>query len=268
VQDEWSPGSRRARLSLGTKLEHNDYTGLEIQPSLRLAWAASENRTLWGAVSRAVRTPSRLDRDVYTPADPPYLLAGGPGFDSEVLWAFELGHRFQQGRNLTASIATFYDRYDRLRSLEGGPPYVLANGLFGHGTGIETDWSWQARSHWRLSGGYTYLQLDLHTRPGSTDMGQVAQEGDSPRHQAFLRSAVDLPHSFTFDVSLRYVSELVHQHVPQYLATDAHVGWQGRRCDLGVYGRNLFDARHAEFGTPASRREVPRSVYGKVSCRF
>ena len=269
VQDEWTSSGSAVRVTFGSKLEHNDYSGLEIQPSVRLAYALHDGNTLWGAVSRAIRAPSRIDRDFYSPATPPYLLAGGPGFDSEVLWAFELGDKFQPSRSVIGSIATFFNSYDRLRSLEGGPPYVLGNGLRGQGYGAETEVSWQPVYAWRLDGGYTFLRLDLHTRSGSTDVTQLAQERDSPRHQAYLRSALSLSPAVTCDLGVRYVGELKNQGVPDYVAVDAHLGWQlAHGIELGVYGKNLLDDRHAEFGRIATRREVRRSVFGKVSCRF
>src|SRR6267378_752343 len=83
VQDEIALVPDRLHLALGTKIEHNDYTGFEIQPSGRVNWTLSPAATLWAAVSRAVRTPSRVDRELYAPGQPPYFLAGGPGFHSE-----------------------------------------------------------------------------------------------------------------------------------------------------------------------------------------
>jgi iron complex outermembrane receptor protein len=269
VQDEWTTAQSRLRLTLGSKFEHNDYSGLEIQPSGRLAWSASNDQTIWGAVSRAVRAPSRIDRDLYSPAVPPYLLAGGPDFESEVLLAYELGYKFQPLKTVTASIATYHNRYSKLRSLEGGPPYVLGNGLRAKASGVETELNWQPTRGWRFDLGYTYLWLDLSREPGSTDVSQIAQEGDSPRHQGYVRSSLTVARALEFDFTTRYVSELENQQVPCYVAADMHLGWQPvHALELGLYGRNLFDRSHPEFGRPASRREVPRSLFAKVTCRF
>ena len=268
VQDELALASD-VRFTLGTKIEHNDYTGVEIEPSARLAWTPRPTRTIWGAVSRAVRTPSRLDRDLFLPATPPFQLAGGPGFDSEVLYSIELGAKLQPAPSLTASISTFYNLYDDLRSLEMGPPAFLANGLEGRAVGVETEAGWQATPSCRLTAGYTYLDLDFDAEEGSTDVSQAAQKGDSPRHQAHLRSALNLPHGMTLDAGARYVGELSHQRVPDYLTADVRWGWQVLpELEIAVVGRNLVEPRHAEFGLPATRREVPRSVYGKLTCRF
>jgi iron complex outermembrane receptor protein len=270
VQDEWAIFKHQARLTLGSKFEHNDYTGMEIQPSARLSWSPTSAHTVWGAVSRAVRAPSRVDRDLYSPATPPFLLAGGPNFESEVLTAFELGYKVQPASTLTGSIATFYNRYDDLRSIEGtAPPFVFGNGLKGIGDGVETEASWQPSPPWRIDTGYTFLHLDLKPKPGSTDVTQAAQEGDSPRHQAFLRPSWTVARVWSIDVTARYVSELPTVNVPAYAAADFHIGWQPKPAvDLGLYAQDLFDARHVEFQASTGRREIPRSVFGKVTCRF
>src|SRR5688572_21838716 len=72
-------------LTAGLKLEHNEYTGWEHLPSVRAAWKPAEGQLLWAALSRAVRAPSRVDRDLFSPANPPFVvLAGGPNFQSEI----------------------------------------------------------------------------------------------------------------------------------------------------------------------------------------
>ena len=101
IQDAITLGDGGATLTLGSKFEHNDYTGFEVQPSVRLHVELAEDHAAWAAVSRAVRTPSRADRDLIAPAS---LTPGGPGtptnlgvflgdsgFDSTDLLAFEPG---------------------------------------------------------------------------------------------------------------------------------------------------------------------------------
>lgn len=269
IQDEFSLVKDELRLALGSKFEHNDYTGFEYQPSVRLAWTPVEEHTLWTALSRVVRTPSRIDRDLFVPEDPPFLLAGGPDFESEVLYALELGYKTRPAANLTGSVATFYNMYDDLRSLEAGPPAVLANELEGETYGAELEAAYQARPWWRLEGGYTHLRLQLRAKRSSTDTNSENQEGDSPRHQLFLLSRMDLPGDLEFDVSARRVEELQNQMVPAYTGLGARLAWKPiRSIELSVVGQNLLGPRHAEFGAPATRREVERSVYGKVTWSF
>ncbi len=269
VQDEVELAALRTRLTLGAKIEHNDYTGLEYLPSLRLAWAPDERQTAWAAVSRAVRDPSRIDRDFYVPGKPPYtFLAGGPDFVSEVLLAYEVGYRAEPTPTLNLSCAAFYNDYDRLRSVEAGPPPVLANGLEGRSIGVELDAVFQVQDGWRWSAGYTYLHIELHRKRGSTDATSVLQEGDSPQHQFFARSLLGPVHGLELDVGVRFVDELPHQEVPSYWAWDVRLGWRPvAGLDLDLVARNLFDPHHAEFRPPSTRLEVRRAVYGRVTWR-
>jgi iron complex outermembrane recepter protein len=268
VQDELALVQNQLHLIAGSKFEHNDYTGFEYQPSGRVAWTPGAH-TVWAAASRAVRTPSRIDRDLFAPAAPPYLLVGSPDFESEVLRAFELGYKVHAAKDLTASVATFYNLYDKLRSLEVGPPLFLANGLKGQTYGLEVEATYQPSDKWRLNPGYTFLRLDLDTTPGSTDMTQSRQEGDSPRHQFFVRSSLTLPREVTLDVDVRHVGELSNQKVPAYTTADARLAWQSTSAlELAIVGQNLLDPHHPEFGMPSTRREVERSFWGKVTCRF
>ena len=269
LQDEWTLMDDRVRLMMGSKFEHNDWTGFEYQPSVRVAWAPVASRTFWAAASRAVRTPSRIDRDLFAPASPPYFLAGGPGFGSEVLRAFEVGYKVHAARDLNGSIATFYNLYDHLRSLEVGPPAILANGVRGHTYGVELEATYQASSACRVNAGTTFLRIDLEREASSTDATAEALEGDSPRHQSFVRSSFSLPHQIALDLTTRYVGNLTNQRVPAYATGDARLSWQpASRIELEILGRNLFAPQHPEFGTPSSRREVPRSVVGRARWRL
>src|SRR2546422_1294895 len=149
VQDEIALVPDRLHVALGTKLEHNDYTGFEIQPSGRANWRLSPSGTLWAAVSRALRTPSRIDRELFVRVPPATFLAGGPGFDSEEELAYELGYRHQQG-SLALSVATFYSRYHGLRSVEQVHPpaadtLVIANGQDGESRSEEHTSELQSR---------------------------------------------------------------------------------------------------------------------------
>jgi iron complex outermembrane receptor protein len=269
VQDEFRLAEDRLRLTVGSKFEHNDYTGFEYQPSARLAWAPVASHTVWAAASRAVRTPSRIDRDLYVPATPPYFLVGGKDFESEGLRAFEVGYKAHAATGLTASISTFYNLYDHLRSLEVGSPAFLANGLKARTYGLETEASYQVSDAWRLRAGYTYLELNVERTPGTTDFSGVRQEGDSPQHQSFIRSSLSLTEKLALDLSTRYVGNLPNQRVPAYATGDARLGWQlTDRFELELVGRDLLDPQHPEFGGPSNRREIQRSFHGKATCHF
>nr|AIA11043.1 TonB dependent receptor [uncultured bacterium] len=266
-------GPGRLNAALGTKVEHNDYTGFEIQPSGRLSLKLGSAGMLWTAVSRALRTPSRLDRELFTPGQPPYTLAGGPDFESEKLMAYELGYRVRQGR-LGLALSTFYNRYLELRSVEqANPPnplpVVIGNGTDGQSYGAELTADYQLTDGWRVRAGYTEMRVDLWRRPGSTSATVNTGESQSPDRQLLFASSADLPARLRLDGNFRYVSELPDQQVPGYAELDAQLSWHAtERLGLSVAGQNLLHRRHVEFGTPTNRRTVERGLHGSVEWHF
>jgi iron complex outermembrane recepter protein len=273
AQDEFPLWRDRLRLTLGTKFEHNSYTGIELQPNGRLGWTLSERQMLWGAISRAVRTPSRIDREFFAPANAPFLLAGGPDFVSENVVAYELGYRrlFRQRLSLTA--ATFYNDYDNVRSLEqlrppAPLPVVIANGLAGSSYGAELAADYRLADWWRVQSGYNALHIRLEPKPGSTDTTLTSRESHSPNHQSFLRQSWDLPRRLQADVGFRHVGRIADQAVPAFIEVDARLAWQtSPTLECSLVGQNLLHRRHAEFGVPATRKEVERGVYVRLAWR-
>jgi iron complex outermembrane receptor protein len=274
VQDEIALVPDRLHVALGTKIEHNDYTGFEIQPSGRVNWTLSPSATLWAAVSRAVRTPSRIDRELFIPGQPPYFIAGGPGFHSEEELAYELGYRHQRG-SFALSVATFYSRYHGLRSLEqvnppAATPIVIGNGQDGESYGAELTAGYWLTSRWHVRAGYTELRVHVWPNPGSTDSSRGLTESQTPDRQLFVHSSADLPAHLRLDVGLRAIGEIARAQVPAYEELNARLTWQPTaKLDLSIVGQNLLNPRHIEFGTPgAARREIERGVYGLVEWHF
>jgi iron complex outermembrane receptor protein len=249
-------------LTPGVKLEHNDFTGLEHLPSARLAWTPSENRLLWAAVSRAVRAPSRFDRDVVVPLLPGFSL-GGPNFQSEVAHVYELGYR-AGARGLSWSATLFRHEWERLRS-GTPPPLTIENMIEGPVYGLETWAAWQPASRWKLSGGLTTLRKKLRLEPGSTDPlgpNNVTLAND-PEFQWSLRSSLDLGAGQELGVTVRRVGRLQVQPVEAYTAFNLRYGWRIRR-DLELYAvaENAFDPGHAEFRSSAAQpSEIERSLF-------
>jgi iron complex outermembrane receptor protein len=263
---------RDLKMTLGTRLERNDYTGAEWLPNARLAWKLSPEHLLWGAVSRTVRAPSRLDHDTYVPGAPPFLLRGGPDVRSEIAIVEEIGYRGQPTPDSTFSVTAFHADYSLLRTqqINLSPLYVFyTNGMRGNVQGVEMWGSWQATPHWRLHGGFTRLVQEFAIGSGSEDTTAPAQSaGGTPGQQALLRSSLDLPHDTEFDCALRYVSELSLPEVPSYVAVDLRLAWRPRPgLELSLTGRNLGE-RHAEFTSPDTRSMFGPGVFMALASRF
>ncbi|HTT08653.1 MAG TPA: TonB-dependent receptor [Gammaproteobacteria bacterium] len=272
--------------TLGTKVEHNDYTGFEFEPSARLAWTFAERQTLWAAVSRAVRIPSRVDRDerLPTPNFAPFiqnLLIGGADFASETVIAYELGYRAQLGSKVNASVSGFYNDYDNIRSTSLTPvtvfPLFFENNLKGDTYGFEFSGTYQALDWWRLRVGYNLLKEDIFVRRGRTDFNNAFNETADPQQQFSLRSSMDLPYSTELDVGLRWVDELPTNNsgiivtVPDYVEMDARLGWRlTKNIELSIVGQNLLHDHHQEYiiSSPNPSEDIQRAVLGKVSLRF
>ncbi len=285
LQDEVSIVPERLRLTVGSKFEHNDFTGFEIQPSARALWTPGYSQTFWASVSRAVRTPSRAESDIRLNPAPPVPLPpgsitilGNPDMESEVLLAYELGYRIQPIDQLKVDLTAFYNDYDDLRTLEPtmpGPisPSKVANNLFGESYGTEISATAQVTNRWRLQGSYSYLEVQLHRKAGSHDNStEKATEGSSPRNQFFIRSLFDLGWNIQFDSTLRYVDTLPGPKIPSYLTLDLRLAWSPRKdLEFAIVGQNLLDDRHLEFAPTfvgTQQTEVERSVYGTVVWRF
>ena len=258
------------QLTLGVKLEHSSYSGVEYLPNARLAWQPHRGGLLWAAASRAVRTPSRIDRELaLLPA-----LAPSPDFGSEKLTAFELGYRAQPLPQLALSVSTFYNVYDDLRTTEltgGKPPAMLRNGMRGETQGVEAWATYSPRAFWRRSAGFSALEKSLKVKPGHSDRSNRQAAGQDPPYQATLRSEVDLPGGVELDVAVRRVARVQPSNVPAYSEADARLGWWVTdRVELSLVGRNLLHESHLEvINTGTSPvTPIPRSVYLSLSLGF
>ncbi len=301
VQDEITLIDDKLRLILGSKVSHNDYTGLEIQPNLRLIWKPAERHSVWATVSRSVRTPNRFEHDsvnnVVTFTTGPSTtstiqIAGSHDFNSEILTAYELGYRVQPTKRFSFDIATFCNIYDDLQTAEDATPFIdpnnatntinpvnFDNKMDGETFGMEILANWNVTDSWKLTAEYTYLQMLLHLDNASNDFGRDLPdvwrdeftEGESPQNQGSLRSYLNLPYNLEFDTSLYYVDHLASFDVPSYIRLDARLGWQPTESlDVSVGVKNLLDNEHLEIGSSESRNsaEIERGVYFKVDWRF
>jgi iron complex outermembrane receptor protein len=275
IQDAITLLPEHLKLTIGTKLQHNDFSGFEIQPSARLAWSIKQH-LIWTAVSRAVRAPSRIDVDYHIPTyevPPQYpSVAGGPNFTSEKVIAYELGSRLQPSSKWSISLAGFYNQYDDLYSVEplpGTMTYQIQNGVKGYSYGGELSGNYQPIPRWRLRGGYTYFSKKLENKPGNMSAPiALANLGSDAKNQFLLQSILDLPAHFQVDMVLRHIDTLpstqFYEEVPSYYSFDARLAWHFRQLEIAVVGQNIFHELHSEF----AGIRIPRNFYGKISWRI
>ena len=268
IQDEITI-DENLKLTVGTKLLHNVYSGFEIQPSARVAFSLS-NQTLWAAVSRAVRAPSRLDVDyhLFVPGLPDPVVAGQPDFESEKLRAFEAGYRSQPGKRSSLSLAVFYNEYRDVYSVEpvAETAYQIQNGSEAETWGAEFSGLYQVSSWWRMRGGFTYFTKDLRASPGREhDPSYLANDA---KHHFIVQSMIDLPAKFQFDITARYTDYLpatfATVRVPEYFTFDARISWMTDNLELSVVGQNLYKKEHPEFGVLT----IPRGAYARLAIRL
>jgi iron complex outermembrane receptor protein len=269
VQDQF-PVRGNLEITVGLKLEENSFTGTETLPSVRVAWKAGDRRLVWAGLSRAVRAPSRYDRDVFFPGTPPFFVIGGPNFVSEVARVLEGGYRAEPSDKVAYSVTVYYHDWDKLRS-GTALPVQLVNQIEGPAQGAEAWATWRVAENWQLSAGASTLDKDLRLEPGSTDPVGVNNEtlANDADYQLLLRAMADLPHDLTLDVRTRHVAALPNPSVPRYTAVDVSLGWRPqRKLTLQLMVRNLFDARHPEFGPLPSRSELERSALLEAAVSF
>jgi len=288
IQDEIPIVGDQLSLTIGSKFLHNNYSGFEIQPTARLLWTPSSRQTVWAAVTRAVRTPSRVEEDLQltallAPTPLTFLrVVGDRKFSSESLIGYEAGYRSLAGPKFYVDIAAFYNNYDHLLTIEPGAPFTesspapphavipffFRNGLLGNTAGFEIAPDWTPTRTWRLRGSYSYLHMDLNKKASSLDASTAnSTQGSSPQHQIAIQSSLDLPRKLEFDQTLRYVSSLPAQLMRAYITADVRFSWHATRSlDVSVVGQNLFQPHHAEFGgDPGPLVGIERSAYIKLT---
>jgi iron complex outermembrane receptor protein len=266
VQDEWHIVPDAFFITAGSKFEYNTFSGFEVQPTGRFTWLPGMGQTVWGAISRAVRTPTRIDQNfvVPNPAFAPAMLVANPDFESETLVAYELGYRLKATSNLSFDLAGYYNDYDNLRSVEPlpGGKITIENKLVGQSYGGSLAAKWRIADWWRLDGSVSLFRVDIDKAPGGHDVNNGAGEANDPGCTFIIHSAMDLPWNLRFDSFLRYVDDLPNPHTPSYLTADLRLAWSPRKnLEVAIVGRNLFDEAHPEFRTMAMAHEVERSVF-------
>ena len=261
------------KATIGLKIEDEPFSGVEAMPSGRLSWKASDKVLLWSAISRAVRAPTPVDRDLREFAGTVDFLNGSSHFLPEILTAFELGTRVQATPRFSFSLSTYYNIYDNLRTIEPAPvtflPLSWGNLLGAHAYGLEGWGSYRLSDWWRLTAGFNVQHENFHYDPRSSRIGGLAFVADDPNYQASLRSSVDLAPNVTWDAAFRYVGRLHNPAVPAYAELNMSVNWRiTDRLDISLSGYNLLHPQHVEFSQPGQTDEIPRSFFVQTRWRF
>ncbi|MGZ8311033.1 MAG: TonB-dependent receptor plug domain-containing protein, partial [Allosphingosinicella sp.] len=269
VQDRWAL-TPELDLIIGLKAEETSFTGVELLPNVRLAWQTDERTLLWGAVSRAVRTPSRIDRQLQ--ALP--LLAPGTDFVSEELVALEAGYRGQPVSWATLSVSVFYNLYDDLRSTEFSPggtlPIRLSNGWEGESYGVEAWGSAQLMPRWRINLGLATLWKDFELKPGRVDLAAGDSLGHDPEYQLLARTQVEIVEGLAFNAGLRWVGALQSgPGIGDYVEADARLSFAvNEQLELYLAGRNLLHGRHLESDDVQRGQSPRRSLFAGTRVVF
>lgn len=289
IQDKITLSPNKWYLTVGTKLEHNDFSGFEVQPNARLQWFPDEKQSVWTSVSRAVRIPSRLEQDVFltaiADAGNRYTIVGNSDFDSEELIAYEIGYRNQITQAFSIDTAAYFNDYDKLAAFNTLTPFVVNDGvnppyLFrpynylnaveGQIYGFELTAGWNIRRNWKLSANYSYNDINLHSDNANL-VNPEADENGTPHHQASLRSNWDVNEKLSLNTSLYYVGEMNQNNTGDYVRVDMNLGWKiNDSMQFNLVGQNLLEDRHREYGssTGINATEIERSIFAKLTWQF
>ena len=295
VQDEITLAEDRLWLTVGGKLEHNVFTGVESEPSASLMWAPSERHSFWFSAARASKIPARNDTDISygvagfpTQTGLPALLRtfGNARFQSEKLTALEAGYRNHLSKRVALDLTGFHNHYRHLRSFETGAarfmpgpsPYLLIplnydNKMFGDTYGAEAYAEFEVTRVWTLKAGHTWFVPALRLEQDSTDTTLLPEnQGNAPRNQSQVRSQLNLPHHLEWDVTLYRVGRLRAGNIPAYSRLDTRVGWRPRKqIDLAVVGQGLLRPAQAEFYQTEQKlltTRIERDVHVSLTWHF
>jgi iron complex outermembrane receptor protein len=292
VQDKITLAPKTWFLTLGSKLEHNDFTGFEVQPNARLQWQPDDRQMIWASIARAVRTPSRLEHDL-TVEEEVLSLGGTPAellfkpnttMQSERLIAYELGYRNQLTPKLLVDVAAFYNDYESLATSSfltptlvlTAPahfifPFTTTNDTHGETHGVETVVNWRATDALNLSGSYSVLMMNLFGPDGNIAINSEAADRQSPNHQFNIRAEWDVARNVSFDTSLYYISPISGFQLPEQWNLDTRLSWKiADGLQFSLIGQNLLQDEHREFSsaTDISVAQIGRNVLGNLIWRY
>ena len=292
VQDDWSLITDRLKLTLGEKWEHRDYIGDQWQPNVRMSWTPSPRTTWWGAIARAVRVPSRINRHIQMdmtimppgamfPGTPTTTLSmvGNQNMVPEELLAHEVGFRFKPNKTLSFDLALFLNEYDQLRILERGDlqphpvhdpptmmiPLIIGNGPGGRTQGGELAADWMPFKKAKLQLAYSNWNFKPADLDGASESGMESMS--TPRHQISLRGLFCPGPGWEVDFWFRFTDDLLAdpENVESWDELDLRLSWHpSQQLDLVLGGQNLLHENHQEFryqGMASNHAWIQRSGY-------
>ena len=293
VQDEIRL-TKSVWLTVGSKFEHNAYTGFEYEPSARLVWTPNDRQAIWLSASRAIRQPDRADfglrSDVATFPLPGGAfgiveLLGNPNTKAEQLRDYEAGYRAQLSKRVSLDIASYVSFYRRLLTDEPGTPFfstgptpLLISPLYfdnrAHALsyGVEFFANWNITPRWRISPGYGFIHMEVSPDSDSGDTTVALTPGNTPAQQFQIRSFLNLTRRLDWDTSLFRTGSLDGASpTPGYARLDTRLGWRvGERVDLSISGQNLLHGTHPEFHDQNGLNHIllERRFVAKITWRF
>ncbi len=279
VQNKYEAIPDKLSIVLGSKIEHNGFTGIEIQPNARFSWKMNQDNTLWGALSKSVRTPSIAEEDIVFVNSPSGFggvakLVGNEEYDSERLTSYEIGYRSNLNKQISIDSSIFYNEYDSLFSL--GSPVVdgvdLLIGSENNGNakiyGFELAGTYNINDDLWVEGSYSLISLDF-----DIDSTHDANAGRTPSNQIGAKVHYNITKQLEWNNTFYYSDNLSSISVPSYTRYDTHITWKPKDgVELSLVGQNLFDNGHIEYTASGNTNGVPveveSSIYGKVTFRF
>ncbi len=281
-QDEIRLSPEQWRLLLGLRLEHNDLTGFNAQPNLRLLWTPNAQTSAWLSLAQARRRPALLEQEgqltLANGATSTLQLTGQMDQD-EQLDALDLGWRQQMTPRSHWDLSAFYYRYTRLRDatptgmqlLPGGYGVIqaaLRNSNQADAYGFEASLDWRPRPDWRIHAAYS----TAHITTEHTQLLSASYTDTTPQHQLSLRVAHDWSSTLRWDAWLRYVDAVPRYEIPAYTSLDVRLAWQPHPAwEWVLVGQNLFDDAHPEFGSSfinSTTHAIERGIYAQLRWEF
>jgi iron complex outermembrane receptor protein len=294
AQDEIALG-RRVHVTVGGKLEHDDYAGWKLQPTARLMWSPVAHQHVWAAASRALHSPSlgdlsgRYNYTSFVGAGGLPVVVGALGNSasrSESVVDVEAGYRAEIGTVASIDVTVFRASYDHLKTSEALAPRIeltpapvhlfipvqFGNLLAATTSGVEIAAHWIPVKRLRLDGGYSTFRLTPRLSAASRDVQAASFDGNAPRAQWYARSATAITPRVRLDATVFHTGALLKLAVPAYTRLDAQLELSlTPRMSLAIVGQNLADPAHAEFAgqsaivTPTL---IPRSARVQIGYRF